>query len=218
MVLDFPPPRLERRTKRQAIVLLPPPPLPFSAAVREAALADLIGAAVAVDGATILLVSGSVAPPFDGSGSSPAGIDLLDLSLDDPRGIAAAAVESTLRRAFERVVLVAGDAIGLSSRIIGTALGGLQTARAVVGATANNRIACLALGEAETALMLDGAGWLAPLVIGGPLPPPPSLPGPLRFVERRARVCECATPVDLRSAVLLDSQASIKLSRVANSL
>lgn len=104
------------------------------AALLLATLRDAIAATVPVDGVSIIIVAPTPAAGAHLQQLLPAGLDIVAPSEPIPIGrmnhFALSAHES---RGFERVVVIDGAVLGLTGRVVGTGLGALANADAVVG-------------------------------------------------------------------------------------
>lgn len=126
--------REQRVSPRQAIVGMQAAPAGWAGAFALPLLLDVLGTLVAVDGATLALCLADADAAAGLAERLPAGIDVL-------AGVPAASAalfgvaQELVGRRFERVVFVAADAVGLTTRLMSTALSALATEPALLGRT-----------------------------------------------------------------------------------
>ena len=143
-----------RLTPRQVVVIIPrsaaEPALAALAhdlgAVRLddlllATLRDAIAAAVRVDGATIAVVPSTAGQVADLRHLLPAGVEYAAPPEPMPDSLLARfALAAHQGRGFERIVIVDGAVLRLTSRLIATGLGSLASADAVVGSSRHGAV------------------------------------------------------------------------------
>ncbi len=166
-----------RLTPRQVIVIIPRAPgdPQLAALARDlgperldelllATMRDAIAASVRVDGATIAVMAPTQARLAHLRQVLPAGLEFTA-----PRGPIATsrmsvfALASHQGREFERIVLLDGAVLRLSSRVIGTGLGALASADVVVGASRRGSPYAFGLLERHAVHLLDAD---EPLIAG----------------------------------------------------
>jgi hypothetical protein len=139
--------RDERLSPRQAIVAIYRPVRGWAPALGIALALDLLGAAVAVNGASLAASVENAQTAESLSEVLPIGVELsidrleLGAEVELPRRYVA--------RGFERIVFVAADAIGVSTRMLSTALSVLATDPLVVGRTESGGCFLVGVGGKE---------------------------------------------------------------------
>lgn len=192
MILDAR--RSDRLTPRLALIaLLTGPTASWQAPLTTPLALDLIGSMVAVNGATLTLATRESELARVLVDDIPAGVDLMIDAVASDAELACALVESLTARGFARIVVIASDTIGVSSRIMTTALSALAGEDTVAGLTPHGELylAGQTAGDANRPLF-DGLDWT----------PETSGPAPRgRGLERRARARDFAGLDELRRAV-----------------
>ncbi|MGI8477052.1 MAG: DUF2064 domain-containing protein [Thermomicrobiales bacterium] len=218
-----------RHSLRQAIVVLDMPPiLPFlgepispSSGMLQASsllLRDVIGALVAINGVSIVVVARPGTAAGDPSARLPAGVELVVVR---ERSAAGDIAHEALRRHFEHddspVLVLAGDTIGCGVRNAATALSTLARADSAIGLSVAGGVYAVAVRSVEVAASLHAQGWLGALETGGAAPE--SLPGPpmtvSRSLARLHRGGDSATIDELRTVV---ASAPTAMPRIAAAL
>lgn len=120
-----------RVTPRQAISVLYRQPAPWAAPFALPLALDLLGAAVAVNGVTLFLTVERPDIAHELAAELPFGVGALVVPFDrdDPMGL----VRPFAERDFERLLLVAGDTLGVSVRLLATGFSVLAHESVVVG-------------------------------------------------------------------------------------
>ena len=129
-----------------------------------ATMRDAIAACVRIDGATIAVTAPTQARLAHLRQVLPAGLEFAaPLGAIATRQASIFALASHKGREFERIVLVDGAVLRLSSRVVGTGLGALASADVVVGASLHGAAYAFGLLERHVVHLLDAG---EPLIAG----------------------------------------------------
>ena len=184
-----------RTAPRQAIVAIYQPDARWPALSRELAF-DVVAAMGAANGFSLALgclspdVAGEIGPAL------PAGIDLRlqPAGTNEPAGLWFA--RQYAARDFERVIVIAADTIGVTTRLLSTASSILASEPIVLGLTPDSRLFAVGVqGRAALAPDVDSAPFAA-LTAGEPFDA-----GRARRLEPLVRLRDLADPDRARAAI-----------------
>jgi hypothetical protein len=216
----------ERVSLRQAAVVLPISSETLAAAVGarddrltllRAAVLDVIGALVRVDGVSISIVAPVAEVELGLLAELPAGIEVIapesgaDLSRT-PEQHLSGALRATLERRFDRVVAVAGDVVRLTPRAVATALSALGGADLVVGPTLGGSGYLVGVRDLRGVELLAGPGGGAPFGGSALVALATGRRLTLRQLEPLPRVTELPSRTALGAAIARDPALAPRLA------
>jgi hypothetical protein len=184
-----------RTVPRQAIISIYQPPLRWPD-VSLALAIDLLAVMVSVNGFN-LAIAGVPAPDADLIVSVvPAGVDLHLTSAENEAPSAAGLMRAYAERGFERIVLIAADTIGVSTRLLATASSMLASEPIVIGVTHEANVYCVAVRGDETILSNRATEAFSTLERGSQWHGERN-----QFLEPKARLREIVDLVHARNAI-----------------
>lgn len=186
--------RQQRLTPRQAISVLYREPAPWATPYALPLALDLLGTAVGVNGVTLFLTVERPEIAHELAGELPFGVGALvvPFELDDPAGL----VRPFADRDFARLLIVAGDALGVSARILNTALSVLEHDPLAIGQTPAGG-AYLTGANLRTSASSNELTLCLRALLGNSGPIPPAI----RTLEPRLRLAALSASNELRAIV-----------------
>lgn len=160
-------------------------------------LLDVLAALSDLNGATIVVAVSSLQSPLADSEFLPAGIDPLCVNVSAHLSETAGSIIDRLRaQAFERVVVISGDALPISSSVAATALSALERAHLVVGPSRSGDWYAVGARDAASLAAIPRPKAESPENDNADAIDPP---GAVRFLERRMTFADIDEMATLRT-------------------
>lgn len=159
-------------------------------------LLDILAELSGLNGATIVVATSSRQSPLVDSELLPAGIDWRCVSdSTNPDEMAGSLIDDLRSQAFERVVVIAGDALPVPPSVVATAFSALERAHLVIGPSPGGAWYAIGARDAASLAAMPGLQAGSPENANKDANDPPRA---VRFLERRATFSDIAEMASLR--------------------